>query len=272
MNNGKMRASAFAFVQILLITATAFTTNCGSNKSSSNTSLASAPISGNWQMTLQSSDVNEKPKTQSGFLQETGGVVTGSMIFDDSANACSGVGDATGTVSGSTVSLSVNPVGIQISLDGTLTSTSMNGSYTMLSTGCSGRYSAPETGKWTANIVTPLNGNMQGTFTSLRLGSALPITGKVTQGPNTGTSNAILSGSLSITGYCFTSASISGAVSGTSVVMNLLNSDGTQIGQVSGTSTVDGKSMTGTYNIVPLGPGGTQPCQNGDSGSVTLTL
>lgn len=271
MNNGTIRASALAFSLVLMVTATVFTTGCGSS-SSSNPAPSSVPISGNWQMTLQSSDANEKPKTQSGFLQGNGGVVTGSMLFSDSSNACSGVGEATGTVSGSTVSLSVSPIGIQISLDGTLNSTSMKGSYTMLSTGCTGRYSAPETGTWTANSVTPLNGTMQGTFTSHRLGSDLPVTGKVSQGANTGTSSTPVSGSLSVTGYCFASASISGAVSGTSVVMNLLNSDGTQIGQVSGTSTLDGKSVTGTYNVVPLGSGGTQPCQNGDSGTVNLTL
>ena len=150
---------------------------------------------------------------------------------------------------------------------------SMTGTYVILASGCQATgVNTQETGTWTANLVKPVSGNIQGTFTSTRLGTALPVTGQISQGQNTGVSYAPLTGNLSINGYCFTSANIAGVVSGTAVVINLVNSSGVEIGQVTGTSTLDGTSVTGTYHIIPQGPGGTPPCVDGDGGTVTLTL
>jgi hypothetical protein len=215
------------------------------------------------------------PKTQSGFLIQNGGTVTGSVIFTDTP--CSGVGSVTGTVSGTAIALLVNPTGVNVSLSGTIGSgqNSMSGNYTTLSTGCSATNVAPGTGTWTANRVTPLSGNIHGTFTSKDQGlSPFAVTGKISQGPNTGISTVPLSGSLSATDYCFSTADISGVISGTSVVMNLVNSVGTQIGQVTGTTSLDGTFITGTYEVMGLGKGAepNPPCLHGDSGTVTLTL
>jgi hypothetical protein len=94
----------------------------------------------------------------------------------------------------------------------------------------------------------------------------------VSQAPNTGVSSVNLTGSLSVSGYCFASATINGVVSGTSVVMNLIAADGiTQIGRVQVSSSFDGTMLTGTYNILPQG-NGNPPCGDGDSGTVSLTL
>jgi hypothetical protein len=120
--------------------------------------------------------------------------------------------------------------------------------------------------------VAPLQGTLQGTFTSNKTGDVWPITGKIDQGQNTGISNTTLTGNVAITGYCLAGATISGVVSGTNVVMELVNSSGVEIGQVSGTSALDGSSVKGTYMIIPQGPGNAQPCANGDSGTVTFTL
>src|ERR1700679_526355 len=136
---------------------------CGGGSSNSNSSSASGSISGNWQMSLQKSNSTLQPKTQSGFLVQNGGNVAGSVLFTDIP--CSGIGGVTGTVSGTDVSLVVDPVGVEVNLSGTVGSgqTAMSGNYTILSTGCSGTETAPQTGTWTASLVSPFSGNIQGT-------------------------------------------------------------------------------------------------------------
>lgn len=250
----------------LLLALPLLMTACGGGSSSAGSQSGS--ISGNWQMSLQKNQSKLKPKTQSGFLVQSNNAVTGDLLF--TGIPCSGVGTVTGSVTGANVSLVVDPVGITVNLTGAVSSdqTSMSGNYTLLASGCG----STESGTWKANIVKPLNGNLQGTFTSTRLGKALPVTGQISQGQNTGSSNTTLAGNLNITGYCFASATISGAVSGTAVVMNLVNSSGTEIAQLTGTSTLDGTSVTGTYHVIPQGTGGTPPCVDGDGGKVSLSL
>jgi len=247
-------------------------TACG-NSNKSNSTPNAASVAGNWQMSLQPSNPNWRPTAQSGFLVENGGAIGGSMMFSDIA--CSGVGTVAGTVDGTDISFSVTPTGINIQFIGSLTqSTVMSGSYTILSSGCSGVYSAPQTGTFTANLVTPLKGNIQGTFVS-HGGVTYPITGQLSQAANTGVSVANLSGTMSTSNYCFfTTTNITGAISGTSVVLNLVGSDGTAVGQISGTTSLDGSLVTGTYRLIGFGPGvgAKPPCVNGDNGTVSFTL
>jgi hypothetical protein len=243
---------------------------CGGG--SSNAGSSSASVSGNWQMTLQKNRTNLK-RTQSGFLLQNDDLITGGVILTDIP--CSGVGSVAGSVSGTSIAFAVGVTGLNVNLTGTVGSdqASMSGNYIALSAGCqASEINTQETGTWTANLVKPLSGNFQGSFTSTRLAKALPVTGQVTQGQNTGNSYTSLTGNLSITGYCFTNANIAGVISGTAVVMNLVNSGGVEIGQVTGTSTLDGTSVTGTYHIIPQGTGGMPPCVDGDGGTVTLTL
>jgi len=210
-------------------------------------------------------------KQQSGFLVQTGGTITGSLMFLDSP--CSGIGDVSGTVNGTSVSLAVNPTGVQIALTGTLGSNqqTMGGDFTILQAGCSGTSSAPLAGTWTADLVKALNGNITGTFVS-KENVAYPITGQITQGPNTGVSTAALSGSLNVTGYCFASANIVGTVSGTALVISLVNADGSQAGQINAISSLDGTQVSGSYSILAQGSTGMAPCKGGDGGTVTFNL
>lgn len=263
-----LKRLALTQLSIAMLALPLLLTACGSSGGSQGSSSGS--ISGNWEISLQPSNSDLNPKTESGFLSQSGNVLTGSMIFTDAP--CSGVGSVSGTVSATAVSLAVSPTGITISHNGTLGSdqASMSGSYTILSTGCE---TTPQIGTWTANLVKPLNGSIQGIFTSNHLGTSLTVAGQLSQEANVdGTSTAPLSGNLNITGYCFATATIAGTVSGTSVVMSLLDSDGTQLGQVIGTSTLDGTVVTGTYNVIAQGTGSMPPCGGGDSGSVSLTL
>lgn len=240
---------------------------CGGGNGSTS---SSGGISGNWQMSLQPSNPKWKPTAQSGFLVDDNGVLTGGMAFRD--NACPGVGNVSGSVSGSNVTFTVTPAGLDIEFSGSTTATStMAGNYTILSTGCTGAISAPQTGTWTANQVPPLNVNIQGVFTSSHQNlnpGTFNITGTLTQGSNTGESTTSLAGTLNATGYCFfTTTNVTGTISGTSVVLNLIGSNG-QIGQVTGTISLDGSSFNGTYGMIGLGSGYEPPCVNGDTGTV----
>jgi hypothetical protein len=221
-------------------------------------------------MSMQKQDSTLSPKTQSGFLLQTKNALSGSLILQ--ATGCSGIGNVAGSVSGSNVALTVSLTGITVNLSGTVGEGQKNmaGNYTIISSGCSGPQTAPEIGTWTANLVQPLNGNFQATYVSKKSGE-LPVTGKVSQAQANGT-NAALTGSLSVSGYCFSTANIVGTITGTTVVMNLVGSDGTQLGTISGAAALDGKSVTGQLLVVPQGPGGEAPCVDGDSGTITLTL
>lgn len=267
-----MRQFRFLPVAVLLV----YLTACGGGSQNGNP-IATA-ISGNWQISLQKASSKAAPKPVSGFLLENGsGAVTGNLMVTNVP--CSGVGVTTGSVDQPNVTLTVSPAGTTLNLSGTLgsDSSSMSGSFTLLATGCSGSQSNPsETGTWTANLVQPLSGSLQGTFTSTMSatsGTAFPITGQISQGPNTGSSYAVLTGNLAITGSsCFSSATLSGVISGTTVAINIATSNGTEIGQITGTSSLAATSLTGTYKIVPQGTLPGTPCQQGDQGTVSLTL
>lgn len=257
------RRIAFLLALSLLLSA------CGSN---SGKAPSSGSISGNWQMSLQKGGSTNAPRSQTGFLIQNSDVVTGGMMLIDTP--CSGVGSVSGSVSGSAVSLTVNPTGVLVNLSGTIGSdqASMSGNYTILSTGCSGSQSAPISGTWTADLVAPLTGTVQGSMTSKPHGTTVSLTGQLSQGANTGDSVSSIAGNLGFTGYCYTTATVLGSISGTSVALDLVNSDGSEIGQITGTASLDGTSVTGTYAVLGLGPGASQNCVDGDSGTVTLTL
>jgi len=254
--------------RIVLLALLLASVGCGGG--SSNSSTAAGPLTGNWQITLQNADKALKAKTQSGFLLQQNNQVSGDMTLR--APLCAGVGGVTGQVSGSSVNLTIVPTGLSINLMGTIGSdqASMNGNYTILTEGCSAVGVAPESGTWTANLLPPLNGNFQGTFESNHIGD-VTVSGQIAQQPNpSANTSAPLTGNLAVSDYCFSSATLYGAVSGTNVVLNILDADGSQIGQVIGTSSLDSKSVTGTFRV--LQQKGKPPCGSGDAGTVTLTF
>ena len=253
-----------------LLALSLFMSACGS---SNDPPASSGSLSGNWLINMTKTGKTTVSHTQSGSLVQNGDMVTGSVIFTDIP--CSGVGSVSGNVSGSTISLNVNPVGTAISLSGSAGSnpTSMSGTYTILSTGCTGSQSAPETGNFAASLVTPLNGKITASFAAPKVGTTPTMAGQLTQGANTGSSSTSLTGSVTFTGgFCYTSANIVGSISGTSVAMNLVDSDGVQIGQLYGTSSVDGTSVTGTFQYLGLGTGASKACVEGDTIKLTLAV
>jgi len=206
-------------------------------------------LSGNWQMTLLNPSYTE---TQSGFLLQSGNTVTGNLLLSGQTLSgqltCSGVGPAVGQLSGSNLSITLTPAGQTVNLTGSPSNnfTSMSGDYSILAAGCG----QTETGTWTGTRVNNLTGNLQASFTLDGSTQVFHFSGNLTQGTNTGSSTANISGTMTSTDSpCFTSASLAGAVSGTSVVLNLLTSDGEALGKYSGTMTTDATSITGTYRF-----------------------
>jgi len=244
-------------------------TACG-NSGSNPSNVAS--LAGNWQMTLQNATSSE---TQSGFLLDTANTLSGGFLLSGQTNSgetsCSGVGSAVGQATGDNIQLTVNPAGQTVTLTGTSASnpTSMSGTYSILAAGCG----QTEIGTWSANLVDTLTGNFQATFSLDGSSTVFHFSGSVTQGPNLGQSSATLSGTMtSSDSPCFTSATIGGVVSGTTVVFNLVGSDGSELGKYSGTMTTDATSISGTYRFSNASdPTVLGPCQ-GYGGDATVTV
>lgn len=264
-----------------LLCLVAATVGCGSNRPAT---PPSDLLSGNWEITLQR---HAHPGTLlfSGFMLQSGSAVTGSLIL---GGGCNGVGTVTGTVHGQNLALTIDEFGQEISLTGTLPtgspsgSTFISGPFSALAGGCA---TYASTGTWSATQVTPISGTFHGTFVSTASSGVAPdtfnVTGSLTQGPNTGSSNATLTGTVTATGtphFCpyLTSATITGLISGTSVTLNLFDTTGSQIAQVApATITTNGASLTcsaaATGNVCYSFPPISSSCP-GEQGAIQLSF
>src|SRR5271168_55758 len=122
--NCMYRKMAFLLVLSLFISA------CSSS-SHSDPPSSSGSVSGNWQISLTATGETDVSATQAGSLLQSNNTVTGNLIFIDSP--CSGVGGVQGSVTGSAVSLVVNPTGSEINLTGTMGSSSCTAGQTCMS-------------------------------------------------------------------------------------------------------------------------------------------
>jgi hypothetical protein len=258
------RIVAAASLALLLLVLTA----CGNSSKSSTSDPPSGvigPLTGNWQLTLLQQE--PLPSTQlsvSGFLQQSSNSLTGSVqgpnILGNSGSTvnCAGVSSVSGTISGQTVSFSVNPGGTTFNFTGNISPDfqSMSGDYQALGGAC---LTEPMSGTWNAFLIPPLNGNFTGTIDSKYLGyeqqlgvsnpPAVPVavSGSITQGSSSGASNATLTGTITAVGYpCFTTASLTGTISGQNVYLDLYDYNGVQIGTLGqpGVGTTAGSPAT----------------------------
>jgi hypothetical protein len=245
-----------------------FLTSCGGGGGSTGTPTGN--FAGNWQISLQR-DQSNTLKTESGFLVQSGDALSGNLLLTGDTN-CAGVGAAQGQVSGSNVAINVSQIGQTVNLTGSLASSgSASGSFSIFASPCG----STQVGTWTASQVQTLAGSLQGTFTSTSpqfSGVIYQISGKVTEAPNTGESAANLSGSMTSTNApCWSSVSISGSISGTSVVFNLLSSEGVALGQFHGTATTDASTITGVYDFLNTQPPPLNGCQDFGTAVVMVT-
>jgi len=237
-------------------------------------------LSGNWEITLQR-HAHPEPFVFSGFLLQSGPSITGGVIL---GGGCDGVGSVAGSLDGQNLSLTIDEFGQDISLTATMPpggpseSTFLGGAFSSLAGACADYDS---TGTWSAVRVTAPSGTFHGTLTGISAGGTdmFDVTGTLAQGPNTGSSNAMLNGSITSTGaphFCpyLTSATLTGLISGTSVKLSLVDSTGAQIAQFTPASiTPDGTSLTcqagatSCYVFQPL----SNACP-GETGTVQLSF
>lgn len=285
---------------VLLLTGTAILAACGSGSSSGSGTIA-VPLAGNWQFSLSNNaDVTPLSGLQGGFLQEKNdGSVTGTVAYSvtragETVPCNSGSAAITGTISGQTVALTAVAGTQTFTFTGTATTdgtfSKMAGSYTATAgTGSDGNPCGDATTLgWTAASVLTLQGPVAGSFHSTGGAKNLAnqdfaVTGFLTQGPNTGADNATVTGSLSFTNYpCFATASVTGTITGDTVVLQLNGGDG-KIGAPD-TSIVTFESTTNGYVLhsvegtsYAVSTTGTTACPGsagsaGDVGYVCLAL
>ncbi len=208
---------------------------------------------------------------QGGFLLQANGSVTGQAVYsvsnvqNNQPVVCnSGTATVSGTLSGQTVTLTVvagTPSNnTTFALAGTLGSTatgptltgdsSKSSSTVVTPSGTAACDSAQPNLSWSAFFVPTLTGSITGSFHSAgppQNNSAVgnqdfPVTGALTQGANIGASNATVTGALTfmdpITGLsdypCIPAGSVSvnGQISGNTVILQLIDLNGSNDGQV----------------------------------------
>ena len=241
----------------VLLASAMFFSACGGGNSTPSGAQTSLSISGNWQFTVAPpADGSFLGGLQGGFLLQKGGAVTGaavySVLLSQLAFPCnSGSAAITGTATGQTVTLTAVAGTQTFTYTGTLSSDGSTMSGTYSSTAGTAPDGSPcgtaQTGlQWSATSVPPLTGPIQGFFHSTQNPSSplanqdFPVTGALTQGPNIGASNATVTGTLSflnpatnLSYYpCFTIASVNGQISGNSVILQLIDINGSTVGQI----------------------------------------
>ncbi len=229
----------FILLELLVLT------GCGGSGTSQPQS--SARVAGNWQFTLATpSDNSFLGGLRGGFLLQNSSSVTGAVDFTVSLPAesggsptiCnSGSASITGTVLGEGVTLSAVAGSQTFALTGSLSAdgSTMMGTYT--STDGQGCGTAQTGLQWSAVSVPALTGTVQGSFHSV-LNPKLKdqdfaVSGSLTQGANIGASSATVTGTLNFEGYpCLTTASVNGQISGSSVILQVIASSGSNVGQI----------------------------------------
>jgi hypothetical protein len=233
--SGRMLAVALLAAFVLLYS------GCGGGSSSSPSVGA---LSGNWQINLvKNYPYQQEQLSVSGFLQQSSGSLTGSVQVPTITSlggtvTCGGVGPVTGSINGQNVTFALNAGGATFNFTGTVSSnpTSMSGSYEALGGAC---YPYATSGTWTASLIPALNGSFKGTLDSNYMAaltganSPVPVTvsGSFTQSPNSGGSSATLTGTITAVGYpCFTTASLTGTISGQNIYLSMYSYNGSPIG------------------------------------------
>lgn len=235
------------FASVVLAAVLTVLTGCGG----SSKPVQTGALAGNWQFTLQKTTAPRTTTLLSGFLQQTGNAVTGALELTPplaSPPPCGGSFQLTGSSDGQSVTLTVNEGGATVSLAGTASASAMGGTYSLVAAGCG----KDESGTWTATLVKPLTGTFQGILHSTDTSGVLPllrggdfsVAGLLQQGDNIGATKATLTGTISSVvplnapGYpCFTDATLSGTITGTAVLLNIVGANGTILGTIGNAST-----------------------------------
>jgi hypothetical protein len=313
------RIGSSSWLSLLVAIATLLTA-CGGGVSSPTVPQVPLTLSGNWQFTMApQADGNPGDPTfngglQGGFLVQSKGSVTGTILYSisssqDPTNPCSaGSAAISGTINGQALTLTAVAGSETFTLVGNLSldAMSMSGSYTSTgATSCGYALATGSTSQWTATLVPPITGSIQGSFVSTGGGTGLsnqvfPVSGALTQAENVGGATATVSGNLNFlnpaTGEsdypCFTLATVQGQISGNTLALQIIGNDGSTLGQVgepigsagnSGVNPVTVVAVHGGYALQdsagpgyavssPGCPAQSSPVVPGDSGNICLAL
>jgi len=307
-----------ALTALLAVLLTLALTACGGS-SSSGGSPNGASIAGNWQFTVSPPPDNSfSGGLQGGFLLQNGGTISGAAVYAVSApniqpplsNPCnSGSAPVTGTNSSQSMSFTAVAGSQTFTFSGTVSadSSTMMGTYSSTagtaSDGVTPCGTAQSNLQWSAVSVPPITGPVQGSFHSTGGLSNLTnqdfvVSGSLTQGQNIGASNATVTGTLTfidpvtqLSVYpCFAQASVNGQISGSSVVLQIIATDGSIAGQIggplngaTGVNPASFDSVQGGYILHGAGPSylvATKACPGslgstvlaGDFGNICLGL
>jgi hypothetical protein len=272
---------------LLLLTATILLSACGGGGTSGGGPPINLLLSGDWQFTMAPpADGSFFGGPQGGFLLQNGGSVTGAATYAVSLSELlipcnTGSAPITGTISSQTVNLTAVAGTQTFTLNGTLSLDGMTMAGTYMSTNGTAGDGAPcgtaQTGlQWSAILVPPITGTIQGTFHSAGGTAGLveqefTVSGALNQAANTGTSSAAVTGNLdflipltNLSGYpCLISASLNGQISGNSVTLQIIGGDGSELGFIgepinslgsTGVNPVTFDSVNGGYILHGAGP------------------
>jgi hypothetical protein len=280
---------------------------CGSSNDSSNTQNSNPTLAGNWQFTMAPPpDGSFLGGLQGGFLLQTDNAITGSAAYAVSLPLLpypcnSGSSQVTGSMNGQGVSLTAVAGSQTFTLNGTLSfdGSTITGTYAS-TTGTAGDGSPCGTAQsglqWSAALVPPITGPIQGNFHSTGGFAGLAeqdfvVSGGLFQAANTGASSAIVTGTLTflntttnLSDYpCFASASVAGQVSGNIINLQIVGADGSivgEIGELPGSNGVTGVNpvtvapVTGGAVLNGAGPSymvGTNLCPQSSDSTLTVS-
>lgn len=289
-------------------------TSCGGT-SNSNVVRPTTSLSGNWQFTVANpADQSFLGGVQGGFLIQKNDAINGGVVYSVSlpgqdggdATVCnSGSAAITGTIGGQTVTITAAAATQTFTFTGNQSEDGSTIVGTYSSTAGTANDGSPcgttQSGlQWSATLVPPLTGQFTGSFHSAGGAAGLnnqsfPVIAALIQGENIGASNATVTGTLSfinpntlISAYpCFDTANVTGQISGSSVILQIIATDGSNIGQIggpfgSGLGTVSFDhaqqgyilhSIAGTAYAVNSKPcPGVSLANPGDSGNICVAL
>lgn len=248
---------------------------CSACGGATNNHSAQVPLSlsGNWQFTMAApSDNSFLGGLQGGFFVQTSSSVTGALAYSIALPASpiptvcnSGSAAIIGTITDQSVALTATAGTQTFTLTGTLSpdNQSMGGTYNSTAGTASdgGACGSAETGlQWSATLVPPLTGSIQGNFQSAGGAAGLSeqdflVSGALNQDNNVGAAaSATVTGNLNflnpttnLSDYpCFASATVQGQISGNTVTLQIVAADGTPIGLIGETVATVGSTVVTT--------------------------
>jgi len=246
---GECRYLILAMAGILML--------CGCSNHTPDIPAQGPQLSANWQFNMANpADLSFVGGLNGGFLVQNNNSLTGSIKFSMSTSSGAYCNSGSAPITGSISEQNVTFTAVAGTQTFTFTGSVSTDSSTMIGTYDASAGTATDgttcgnaqTGlSWSANVVPPLVGAIQGNFHSTGGNSGLmnqqfAVTGLITQAENSGESSAVVTGTLSfvdpvtlLSVYpCIDMFTVNGRISGNLVTLQMIASDGSNVGQIGG--------------------------------------